>query len=93
MVNPVCPTEIRTGFLPSASRTVIVIGLPNVGNLRVAQKIGVVRATATLATTYRTAGCGIGEDRLKVISFGDEFGVDNFASRSNLMQYVSTRQK
>ena len=57
--------EIRTGFLPIASRTLILVGLPNVGNLRVTQKIGVVRATVTLAVTYRTAGCGIGEDRLK----------------------------
>ena len=84
MLKPVCPTEIRTGFLPSASRTLILVGLSNVGNLRVTQKIGVVRATVTLATTYRTAGCGIGEDRLKVIRFGGEFGVDNVASRTNL---------
>ena len=88
-----CPTEIRTGFLPSASRTLILVGLPNVGNLRFSQKIGVVRATVTLATTYRTAGCGIGEDCLKVIRFGGVFGVDNVASRANLTQYVSTRQK
>lgn len=93
MVNPVCPTGIRTGFLPSAGRTLILVGLPNVRNLRVTQKMGVVRATLTLATTYRTAGCGIGEDRLKVTRSGSEFGVDNVASRTNLMQYVSIRQK
>jgi hypothetical protein len=63
--------------------------MPNVGNLRVTQKMGVVRTTVTLTTTYRTAGCGIGEeDRLKVIRFGGEFGVDNIASRTNLIQYV-----
>ena len=66
MVNPVCPTEIQTGFLPSVGRTLILVGLPNVGNLRVTQKMGVVRATLTLVTTYRTAGCGNGEDRLKL---------------------------
>jgi len=93
VVKPVCPTEIRTGFLPSASRTLILVGLPNVGNLRVSQKTGVVRATVTLATTCRTAGCGVGEDRLKVIRFGGEFAVDSVASRTKLMQSVSTRRK
>jgi hypothetical protein len=47
----------------------------------------------TLATTYRTAGCVVGEDRLKVICFGGEIGVDNVASRTNFIQHVSTRQK
>jgi hypothetical protein len=44
----------------------------------------------TLATTYRAAGCGIGEDRPNVIGFGGEFGVENVPSRTNLIIYVST---
>ena len=93
MINPVCRTEIRTGYLPSASRTLFLVSLTSAGNFGVTQKMGVFRATMTLATTYRTAGCGVGEDRLKVICFGGEIGVDNVASRTNFIQHVSTRQK
>lgn len=55
--------------------------------------MGVVRATVTLATTYRTAGCGIGEDRPKVTGFDGEFGVENDASKTNLILYVSAKQR
>jgi hypothetical protein len=29
-----------------------------------------------LATTYRTAGCGVGKDRPEVTGFDGEFGVE-----------------